>query len=109
MTRNVPIRRRRCDWDINFVLIAKRLESIIAIFYHMKYLLIIFDEIVILDLFTLNSSSSGEKIGNPDILFLVGGITQVIWVIPIIRQWGKNMVFYRYSRNSSLYVIMDNY
>jgi hypothetical protein len=55
----------------------------------MKYLLIIFDEIVILDLFTLNSSSSGEKIGNPDILFLVGGITQVIWVILIIRQWGK--------------------
>jgi hypothetical protein len=57
----------------------------------------------------IETTSSGEKIGNPDILFLVGGIAQVFWVIPIIRQWGENMVFYRYSRNSSVYVIMDNY
>jgi hypothetical protein len=33
--------------------------------------------------------SSGEEIGNPDILFLVGGIAQVFWVVPTIRQWGK--------------------
>jgi hypothetical protein len=28
--------------------------------------------------------SSGEEIGNPDILFLVGGIAQVFWVVPTI-------------------------
>ena len=37
----------------------------------------------------IDTVSSGEQIGNPDILFLVGGIAQVFWVIPIIRQWGK--------------------
>ena len=37
----------------------------------------------------IDTISSGEQIGNPDILFLVGGIAQVFWVIPIIRQWGK--------------------
>jgi hypothetical protein len=26
---------------------------------------------------------------NAGILFLVGGIVQVFWVVPIIRQWGK--------------------
>ena len=37
----------------------------------------------------IDTISSGEQIGNPDILFLVGGIAQVFWVVPIIRQWGK--------------------
>ena len=37
----------------------------------------------------IDTIRSGEQIGNPDILFLVGGIAQVFWVIPIIRQWGK--------------------
>ena len=37
----------------------------------------------------IDTISNGEQIGNPDILFLVGGIAQVFWVIPIIRQWGK--------------------
>jgi hypothetical protein len=37
----------------------------------------------------IDTISSGEEIGNPDILFLVGGIAQVFWVVPIIRQWGK--------------------
>ena len=37
----------------------------------------------------IETISSGEQIGNPDILFLVGGIAQVFWVVPIIRQWGK--------------------
>ena len=32
---------------------------------------------------------SGDDISNADILFLVGGIAQVFWIIPIIRQWGK--------------------
>ena len=32
---------------------------------------------------------SGDVISNADILFLIGGIAQVFWVIPIIRQWGK--------------------
>jgi hypothetical protein len=36
-----------------------------------------------------DTTSSGEEIGNPDILFLVGGIAQVFWVVPTIRQWGK--------------------
>ena len=37
----------------------------------------------------IDTISGGEQIGNSDILFLVGGIAQVFWVIPIIRQWGK--------------------
>jgi hypothetical protein len=37
----------------------------------------------------IDTVSSGEQIGNPDILFLVGGIAQVFWVVPILRQWGK--------------------
>jgi hypothetical protein len=37
----------------------------------------------------VDTISSGEQIGNADILFLVGGIAQVFWVVPIIRQWGK--------------------
>jgi hypothetical protein len=36
---------------------------------------------------------SGEAIGNADILFLVGGLAQVFWVVPIIRQWGKTWYF----------------
>ena len=37
----------------------------------------------------IDTISSGEEIGNPDILFLIGGIAQVFWIVPIIRQWGK--------------------
>ena len=37
----------------------------------------------------IDTISSGEAISNADILFLVGGIAQVFWVVPIIRQWGK--------------------
>ena len=37
----------------------------------------------------IDTISSGEQIGNADNLFLVGGIAQVFWVVPIIRQWGK--------------------
>ena len=37
----------------------------------------------------VDTISSGEQISNADILFLVGGIAQVFWVVPIIRQWGK--------------------
>jgi hypothetical protein len=37
----------------------------------------------------IDTISSGEQIGNPDILFFIGGIAQVFWVVPIIRQWGK--------------------
>ena len=33
----------------------------------------------------IDTISSGEQIGNSDILFLVGGIAQVFWVVPIIR------------------------
>ena len=38
----------------------------------------------------IDTISSGEAISNADILFLVGGIAQVFWIVPIIRQWGKN-------------------
>jgi hypothetical protein len=37
----------------------------------------------------INTISKGEEINNADILFLVGGIAQVFWIVPIIRQWGK--------------------
>ena len=37
----------------------------------------------------IDTISSGEDIGNPDVLFLIGGIAQVFWIVPIIRQWGK--------------------
>jgi hypothetical protein len=37
----------------------------------------------------IDTISSGEAISNADILFLGGGIAQVFWVVPIIRQWGK--------------------
>jgi hypothetical protein len=37
----------------------------------------------------IDTISSGEQIGNADNLFLVGGIAQVFWVVPIIIQWGK--------------------
>ena len=37
----------------------------------------------------IDTISSGEAISNADILFLVEGIAQVFWVVPIIRQWGK--------------------
>jgi hypothetical protein len=37
----------------------------------------------------IDTISSGEQIGNADNLFLVGGIAQVFWVVPIIRQWSK--------------------
>ena len=41
------------EWlEYRFVLIAKRLASIMVIFYHMKRLLVIFDEIVIVGLST---------------------------------------------------------
>lgn len=37
----------------------------------------------------IDTISSGEHISNPDVLFLIGGIAQVFWIVPIIRQWGK--------------------
>ena len=37
----------------------------------------------------INTISKGEEINNADILFLVGGIGQVFWIVPIIRQWEK--------------------
>jgi hypothetical protein len=37
----------------------------------------------------IDTISSGEAFSNADILFLVGGIAQVFWIVPIIRQWGK--------------------
>jgi hypothetical protein len=41
----------------------------------------------------IDTISSGEAISNADILFLVGGIAQVFWVVPIIRKWGKTWYY----------------
>ena len=57
----------------------------------------------------IDAFSSGEELGNAYILFLAGGAAQIFWVIPIIKQMGKNMVLDRHSRNSNIYVIMGNY
>ncbi len=38
---------------------------------------------------TIDTTSSGEQIGNADILFLIGGLAQIFWVVPKIREWGK--------------------
>ena len=37
----------------------------------------------------IDTISSGEELGNADILFLVGGAAQIFWVVPNIKQWGK--------------------
>ena len=37
----------------------------------------------------IDTISNGEEIGNSDILFLVGGLAQIFWIVPIFRQWGK--------------------
>lgn len=31
----------------------------------------------------------GESISNADVLFLIGGIAQVFWIVPIIKKWRK--------------------
>ncbi len=41
----------------------------------------------------VDTIGSGDVINNADILFLVGGIAQVFWIIPILRQWGKTWYF----------------
>ena len=41
----------------------------------------------------IDTISRGEAISNADILFLVGGIAQVFWIVPIIRQWGKTWYY----------------
>ena len=41
----------------------------------------------------IDTISSGEAISNADILFLAGGIAQVFWIVPIIRQWGKTWYY----------------
>ncbi len=37
----------------------------------------------------IDTISSVEQIGKPDVLLLIGGIAQVFWIVPIIRQWGR--------------------
>ncbi len=37
----------------------------------------------------IDTISNGEEIGNSDILFLIGGLAQIFWIVPIIRQWDK--------------------
>jgi hypothetical protein len=40
-------------------------------------------------LYLASNSLSHHRLGNQSTLFLVGGIAQVFWVIPILKQWGK--------------------
>lgn len=35
----------------------------------------------------------GESVSNADVLFLIGGIAQVFWIVPIIKKWGKTWYF----------------
>ena len=37
----------------------------------------------------IETTNSCEAIANADILFFVGGIAYVFWIVPILRQWGK--------------------
>jgi hypothetical protein len=43
----------------------------------------------IVHLYLVGKGLSHHRFGNPAILFLVGGIAQLFWVIPILKQWGK--------------------
>jgi len=38
-------------------------------------------------------------------LFLIGGIAQIFWVIPTVRRWGKSVVLHWYGR----YPRVNNY
>ena len=40
-------------------------------------------------LYLVGNSLSHNRFGNPTTLFLVGGIAQLFWVIPMLKQWGK--------------------
>ncbi len=44
----------------------------------------------VVHLYLAANSISHHRFGNNVILFLVGGIAQVFWIIPILRRWGKN-------------------
>lgn len=43
----------------------------------------------IIHLYLAANSISHHRFGNNAILFLVGGIAQVFWVLPILKRWGK--------------------
>jgi len=43
------------------------------------------------------------------ILFVIGGIAQIFWVVPMVRRWGPCMVFGRIRRNSYLYLDLGNH
>jgi len=37
----------------------------------------------------IDTISSDEQISNPDVLFLIGGIAQVFWIVPILDNGAK--------------------
>jgi hypothetical protein len=43
----------------------------------------------IIHLYLAANSLSHHRFGNNVILFLVGGLAQVFWVLPILKQWGR--------------------
>ncbi|MFL6493427.1 MAG: hypothetical protein ACJ70N_01340 [Nitrososphaera sp.] len=45
---------------------------------------------------------------NGAILFFVGGLAQLFWVVPMIRRWGTGMVQCWHSRHVSLHRNMGN-
>lgn len=43
----------------------------------------------IIHLYLAANAISHHRFGNNVILFLVGGLAQVFWVLPILKKWGK--------------------
>jgi hypothetical protein len=46
---------------------------------------------------------------NQGILFIVGGIAQVFWIIPMIRRWGYTVVCNRNRRDHCFHGTVDYY
>jgi len=54
------------------------------IFYYLASVSTFLAGILLLTLFSIDA-----KIGWPSVFFLISGIIQLFWVIPLIRSWGK--------------------
>jgi hypothetical protein len=63
------------DKKLNILLYAAAASTLIAGVLHINKV--------------IDTISNGEEIGNSDILFLIGGLAQIFWIVPVIRQWDK--------------------
>jgi hypothetical protein len=54
------------------------------IFYYLASVITFLAGILLLTLFSIDA-----KIGWPSVFFLISGLLQLFWVIPLIRDWGK--------------------